>query len=179
MSIYSYKEFIPKFGKECFVAESADVIGRVVLGDHVNIWFGTVIRGDVNEITIGENTNVQDLCMLHVTAEGALRLGKNISIGHSVTLHACTVGDGCLLGMGATILDGAVIGKNSVVAAGTVVPPGKEFPEGILLMGSPAKIVRYLRPEEIERFSNHYKSYIGYKAEYRDPNLFKKLDIKF
>jgi carbonic anhydrase/acetyltransferase-like protein (isoleucine patch superfamily) len=179
VSIYSYKEFSPKFGKDCFVAESADIIGRVSLGDHANIWFGTVIRGDVNEIVIGENTNVQDLCMLHVTAEGPLHIGKNISIGHSVTLHACRIGDGCLLGMGSIILDGAVIGKNSLVAAGTVVPPGKEFPEGVLLMGSPAKIVRYLRPEEIERFSNHYKSYITYKAEFRDPQLFRKLDIKF
>lgn len=166
MGIYSYKEITPTISEGCFIADSADVIGKVFLGKDANLWFQTVARGDVNEIHIGENTNIQDLCMLHVVNQFPLIIGKNVSVGHSVTLHACTVGDGCLIGMGATILDGAEIGENSLVAAGSLVPPGKKYPPGSFIIGSPAVVKRALSSEEIKTYSNHYKSYIETKNEY-------------
>ncbi len=172
MPLYHWKKVRPVLGKGCFIAPSADVIGRVFLGKNVSLWFGTIVRGDVNEIRIGDNTNVQDISMLHVTAKQALVIGKNVSIGHSVTLHACTIGDGCLIGMGATVLDGADIGMNSVVAAGSVVSPNKKFPPGSMIKGVPAKLDRPLTPEEIDLYSNHYKSYVGYKDEFLDPEQF-------
>lgn len=175
MPVYSYRDSKPSLGKDCFIAPSCDIIGRVILKDHVNIWFQTVVRGDDDEIVIGENTNIQDLCMLHVINNGPLLIGNNVSVGHKVTLHACTIGDGCLIGMGATVLDGAVIGKNSVVAAGSVVPPGKTYPEGSMIMGSPAVVKRPLTEEEIERYSNHYKSYLQTKQDYLSGSLFKEV----
>lgn len=166
MAIYSYKNFVPSLGEGCFIAPSADVIGQVNLGDHCSLWFGVVARGDINCITIGENTNVQDMTMLHVVEEIPLVIGKNVSIGHKAVVHACTIEDSCLIGMGAVILDGALIRENSVVAAGSVVPPGKEYPPGSMIMGSPAKVVRPLRPEELTGYGNHYQSYIITKNEF-------------
>ncbi|OIQ19194.1 MAG: gamma carbonic anhydrase family protein [Bacteriovorax sp. MedPE-SWde] len=166
MSQYSFKGISPEVGEGCFIADSADIIGKVFLGANSNLWFSTVARGDVNEIHVGENTNIQDLCMLHVVDEFKLIIGKNVSVGHSVTLHACKVGDGCLIGMGSTILDGAEIGENSLVAAGSVVPPGKSYPPGSFIIGSPAKVKRQLTEEEIEKYSNHYKTYIVAKNEF-------------
>jgi len=166
MSLISYENFRPSLGKDCFVAEGAKLIGQVELGNHVNIWFNCVLRADVHKISIGENTNIQDLSMLHVIEEQALIVGKNVSVGHSVILHACTIEDSCLIGMGAKVLDGAVIGENSVVAAGSVVPPGKTYPPGSMIMGFPAKVVRELTPDEKIKYANHYRSYIGYKNKY-------------
>ena len=166
MPIYKFKGEQPKIGKDCFIAPSADVIGRVEIADSANIWFGCVLRGDINKIIVGENTNIQDLSMLHVIEERACIVGSNVTVGHKVTLHACTVEDNCLIGMDALILDGALIRKNSVVAGGSVVPPGKEYPEGSLIMGNPAKVVRPLTPEERDGYGNHYKSYILAKNEF-------------
>lgn len=176
MHIYSYQEFKPKYNDTCFIAQGAVVIGKVDLADNVNVWFNCVLRGDVNQITIGENTNIQDLCMLHVTEENSLTVGKNVTIGHSAILHACTIEDGCLIGMGAKVLDGAVIGKNSLVAAGSVVPPGKTYPPGSFIVGSPAKVVRALDPREVEGYSNHYKSYVGYAKDFLDKDIVTKLN---
>lgn len=173
MPLYRYKNFVPVLFPSCFIAPSADVIGRVILGENVGLWFKVVARGDVNEIRIGENTNVQDLCMLHVTEKQGLLIGKNISIGHGVTLHSCTIGDGCLIGMGAIILDGAEIGECSLVAAGSVVTPYKKFPPRSLIKGSPAKVERSLTQEEVNIYSNHYKSYLVYKDEFVDNNSFE------
>lgn len=166
MTIYSYKGVSPQIGNEVFIAKSCDLIGKVFLGNNSSLWFHVVARGDVNEIHIGENTNIQDLSMLHVIDDRPLIVGKNVSVGHGVTLHACTIGDGCLIGMGATVLDGAVIGKNSLVAAGSVVPPGKIYPEGSFIIGSPAIVKRPLTSEEIDKYSNHYKSYIVTKNDF-------------
>ena len=166
MALYQYKDHKPKIGKECYIADSADVIGKVEMGDHANIWFQVVARGDVNKITIGENTNIQDLTMLHVVEEFPLIIGKNVTVGHSVILHACEVGDGSLIGMGAKVLDGAIIGKNCLVAAGSVVPPGKVYPDGSFIIGSPAKVKRELSEQEIRKYSEHYKTYIITKDEY-------------
>lgn len=165
--IYSkYFEHEPKLGERVYAADGAKIIGRADLGDHVNIWFNTVIRADVNFIKIGKNTNIQDLCMLHVTELNSLTIGENTSLGHSVILHGCKIGSGCLIGMGAIILDGAEIGDNCLVAAGSMVTPGKKFPAGSMIKGRPATVERPLTPEELERVSNHYKSYVVYKEQY-------------
>lgn len=174
MAIYQFQDYIPKYDASNFIAKSADVIGNCHLAKNVNIWYQTVIRGDVNQIIIGENTNVQDLSMLHVTEQSDLIIGKNVSIGHSVTLHGCQIGDGCLIGMGAVVLDDAQIGEGSLVAAGSLVPPRKKFPKNVMIMGNPAKVVRELNPDEIENITNHYKSYVGYAEEFK--NNCKRID---
>lgn len=161
-----YFDYFPKLGERVYYADGVKIIGRAELDDHVNIWFNTVIRADVNFIKIGKNTNVQDLCMLHVTERNSLTLGENTSLGHSVVLHGCKIGNGCLIGMGAIILDGAEIGDNSLVAAGSLVTPGKKFPAGSLIKGRPAVVERALTPEEVENVSNHYKAYVVYKEQY-------------
>lgn len=166
MSVYKFKDFSPQISKGVYLSDSAQVIGLCELAENVNIWFNCVLRGDVNKIVIGQNTNVQDLSMLHVTEESDLIIGRNVSIGHSVTLHGCHIGDGCLIGMGSTILDHAKIGEGSIVAAGSLVPPKKEFPKNVMIMGNPAKVVRELTPEEIDRTTSHYKSYLGYAKEF-------------
>ncbi len=166
--LYQFKEFKPDLGADCYISPGAHVIGRCFLGDKVNIWFNCVLRGDVHDIRIGENTNIQDLSMLHVTEEASLVIGRNVSVGHSVTLHGCTVKDSCLIGMGATVLDGAVIGENSIVAAGSLVPPNKVYPAGTMIMGNPAKVVRDLTDKEKMWVANHYKSYTGYAKEFEN-----------
>jgi len=166
MSCLKYLNFFPKTGERVFIADGAKIIGRAFLDDHVNVWFNTVIRADVNVITIGKNSNIQDLCMLHVTELNSLTIGENTSLGHSVVLHGCKIGSGCLIGMGAIILDGAEIGDNSLVAAGSMVTPNKKFPPGSLIKGRPAVVERPLTPEELQQVSNHYRSYLNYKEQY-------------
>lgn len=167
MKILSYKEHKPSINDSNFVAEGAVVIGKVILGENANIWFNCVLRGDVNTINIGKDTNVQDLSMLHVTEERGLDIGENVTIGHSVTLHACTIGKNSLIGMGATVLDGANIDEFSIVAAGSVVPPNKSYPPNSMIMGAPAKCVRSLKDIEIEMLKKHYKSYLKYSEEFK------------
>ena len=167
MQIYSYQSMKPQLAGNNFIAPSAILIGELIIGENVNIWFNSVIRADVNKIIIGKNTNVQDLCMLHVTAENDLQIGENVTIGHSVILHGCQIGEGCLIGMGAKVLDGAVIGKNSLVAAGAVVPPGKVYPANSLIMGVPAIVKKELDSKTRDQISNHYKSYLGYAKIYQ------------
>ncbi len=166
MKTLSYKNLKPALGERVFLAPGVQLIGDARLGDHVNIWFNSVVRADVNFIKIGENTNIQDLCMLHVTEKDSLTIGKNVSLGHSVVLHGCTIGDSCLIGMGAIILDGAKIGDNCLVAAGSLVSPGKVFPPHSLIKGRPAQVERTLTPEEQTKIANHYQSYLAYKEDY-------------
>lgn len=166
MPLYSFKGIKPQYDSSVFIAPSADVIGKVILFENVNVWYQCVIRGDVNYIHIGRNTNVQDLTMLHVTKDFALTIGENVSIGHNVVLHGCTIGNSCLIGMGAIILDGAEIGENCVVAGGSVVPPGKKYPPHSMIMGNPAIVKRELSLKERIEYGEHYKSYVTYKNEY-------------
>ncbi len=166
MSIYQLGKWVPNIGESTFIADSADVIGRITIADHASLWFGVVARADVDTITIGENTNIQDQSMLHVSGGFPLSIGKNVTLGHRVTAHGCTIGDHCLIGMGAIILDGAVIGEHSLVAAGSLVPPGRVYPPRSFLMGSPAKVVRELTASEIEQYGSHYKAYLKEKDEY-------------
>jgi gamma-carbonic anhydrase len=166
MALSRYLQFQPQLGERVYFSEGVKIIGRAELGDHVNIWFNSVVRADVNFIKIGKNSNIQDLCMLHVTEENSLTIGENTSLGHSVVLHGCKIGSGCLIGMGSIILDGAEIGDNCLVAAGSLVSPGKKFPSGSLIKGRPAVVERALLPQEIDKISNHYRSYLGYKEQY-------------
>lgn len=166
MKLMPFRNQSPEIGEGFYASHNVTIIGRAKLGANSNVWFSSVIRADVNSIEVGENTNIQDMCMLHVTEETAVKVGKNTSLGHNVVLHGCTIGDGCLIGMGTIILDGAEVGDNCLVAAGSLISPNKKFPPGSFIKGRPAKVERSLTPEEIERVSNHYRAYIGYKDEY-------------
>lgn len=174
MAIYAFAQYIPQCDTTCFVADTAAVIGRVVMGKNSSIWYSSVARGDVNQITIGENTNVQDLSMLHVTEETPLLLKENVTVGHSVTLHGCTIEKNALIGMGAVVLDGAHIGEFSIVAAGSVVPPGKKYPPRSLILGAPAKVIREITDGEYEMLCHHFQNYIGYKNQFQ--TQLKRLD---
>ena len=153
--IFPFNNIEPQIPDSCFIAPSADIVGDVVIGENSSVWFQTVIRGDVNFIRIGNRTNVQDGAVLHVTRDkppmkGApLLIGDDVTIGHRVTLHGCTIKNRILIGMGATILDGAVIDDDSIVAAGALVTKDKVFPPKSLIQGSPAKAVRELTADEI------------------------------
>ncbi len=159
--IKEFQGITPKIDETCFVAETAVVIGDVELEKNVNVWYGTVIRGDVNYVRIGENTNIQDNTVVHVESNGhPTIIGKNVTIGHSAVIHACTIGDNSLIGMGAIVLDGAEIGENVILGAGALVPPGKKIPSNCLAVGSPAKVVRELGEEELEKRIMHAKKYV-------------------
>jgi carbonic anhydrase/acetyltransferase-like protein (isoleucine patch superfamily) len=149
MAIYTLGERkVVIHGDESFVADTASVIGSVILGKQASVWFNAVIRGDNDTITIGERSNVQDGAVLHVDPGVPLKLGNNVSVGHQAMLHGCTVGDETLVGIGAIVLNHAVIGKGCLIGAGTLIPEGKTYPDGVLVVGSPGKVVRELRPEE-------------------------------
>ncbi|SMP08502.1 Carbonic anhydrase or acetyltransferase, isoleucine patch superfamily [Desulfurobacterium pacificum] len=165
--IKEFKEFTPKIGKRVFIAENATVIGNVEIGDDSSIWFGTILRGDVNFIKVGKCTSIQDGSVVHVTNKThPTVIGNYVTIGHAVKLHGCTIKDNCLIGIGAIILDGAIVNENSIVAAGTLIPPNKEFPPGVLIMGFPGKVVRELTEEEIKSLHEHALRYVKYKDEY-------------
>src|SRR5260370_37391110 len=151
MAVYSLGERKVVFhGEEWFIAENATVIGTVVLHNQASIWFDSVLRGDSDIITIGERTNIQDASVLHADPGIPLTLGKNVSVGHQAMLHGCTVGDGSLVGIGAIIMNHAVIGSGCLIGAGALIPEGKTYPDGVLVLGSPGKVVRELKSEEKE-----------------------------
>jgi carbonic anhydrase/acetyltransferase-like protein (isoleucine patch superfamily) len=159
----------PVVGERVFTAESADILGEVQLGNDVSIWFNVVLRGDVEKITIGDCSNVQDGTVIHTTLDKyPAVLGNYVSIGHNVTLHGCKINDNVLVGIGAIVLDDAEIGENSIVAAGTLVPPGKKFPPNSLLMGSPAKVVKTLTEKDIEGVRANAERYLRYKEIYME-----------
>ena len=158
----------PDLEKATFVAETATIIGDVRAEEGSSIWYGAVLRADDNMICIGKNTNVQDNTVVHVEPEWPVVIGDNVTIGHACIIHGCEIGENCLIGMGAIIMNGAKIGKNSIVGAGALVTENKEFPEGSLIMGSPAKVKSEVRPDSIElieyssdRYVREAKSYAG------------------
>ena len=172
--IYSYQRYKPLLGKDVFIAPSADVIGNVSLGDDCSVWFNVTIRGDVHYIKIGNETNIQDNSILHVTnGKYPLNIGKRVTVAHGVSLHGCTIHDQTLVGIGAVILDNAEVGKNSIVAAGSLLREGKKFPEASLIAGSPAKVIRSLKTEEIEKNLQYARNYIDYKNIYLNNTNFK------
>jgi len=170
--IDSFKGMTPLIPPDVFVAPSADVIGDVQIGALSSLWFQTVVRGDVHYIRIGERTNIQDLSMLHVTRKThPLIIGSEVTVGHSVTLHGCTIEDRVLIGMGAIVLDGAVVRSGSIIGAGSIVTEGADIPSGVLAFGSPARVKRDLTQEEtafLAASARHYTELAGvYRKEYR------------
>lgn len=165
--IMPFKTFIPQIARSSYIHESAQVIGNVCIGEFSSIWCNAVIRGDVNAIRIGQGTNIQDNCVLHVEHElFRLEIGDYVTVGHSAVLHGCTVEDECLVGIGAIVLNGAVIGRGSVVAAGTVVPEGSVIPSASLVMGVPGKVRRKVTEDEQSRFRQNAQHYIRLAHEY-------------
>src|SRR2546426_6936570 len=161
MAVYSLGERKVSFrGDEWFSADNATVIGTVVLHHQASVWFNAVVRGDNDIITIGERTNIQDAAVLHVDPGVPLTLGKNVSVGHQAMLHGCTVGDGSLVGIGAIIMNHAVVGSGCLIGAGTLIAEGKKYPDGVLVLGSPGKVVRELRPEEKEGLLENADIYV-------------------
>jgi carbonic anhydrase/acetyltransferase-like protein (isoleucine patch superfamily) len=158
---------VPQIDDSAYVDVSAQVIGKVRIGARSSLWLNVVVRGDVHAIDIGEESNVQDLSCLHVLKDRfSLTLGKRVSIGHSVTLHGCVLGDNVLVGMGAVILDGAEIGAGSLVAAGALVTPGTKVPPGSLVIGAPARVARPLNEAEREMVARTWENYVGYSRRY-------------
>mgnify|MGYP001275295806 CR=1 FL=1 len=167
-SILTYNGITPKIHESVFLTEGVRIIGDVEICEDSSVWYNSVIRGDVHFIRIGKRTNVQDLSMLHVTHNKyPLIIGNDVTIGHSAVLHGTTVGNYVLIGMGARVLDRSVIGNYSLVAAGAVVREGFEVPEGTLVAGVPAKIIRELTAEERTKLEESAANYIRYSAEYR------------
>lgn len=148
MAIYELDKVAPRMADSTWVADSAQVIGNVELGEDASVWFGVVIRGDTECITIGRGSNIQDASVLHADVGKPLTVGDHVTVGHKVMLHGCTIGDGSLIGIGAVVLNGAKIGKGCIVGAGALVTEGKEFPDGSMIIGSPAKVVRELTEQQ-------------------------------
>lgn len=163
IKLFPYRGMFPKLGDNIFLASGVKIIGDVTIGNNSSVWYNTVIRGDVHYIKIGESTNVQDCSMLHVTnGKYPLNIGSKITIGHSVSLHGCTLNDLCLVGIGAIVLDGAVVESNSMVAAGALVKQNFVVPSGKLVAGVPAKVVRDLTKDEIENIAAGADRYVEY-----------------
>ena len=150
------------------ICPGAQVLGDVELGENVSVWHGAVIRGDTDSITIGDNSNVQDNCVVHCTRGFPVVIGDNVSIGHGAVVHGCRLDDNVLIGMNATVLNGAHISKNSIVGAGAVVSEGKEFPEGSLILGVPAKVVKQLSPEQVQLIQNNADNYVKLSKQYKE-----------
>jgi len=165
--IRTYQGIKPTVPASCFIEETGIVIGDVVMGDECSVWFHAVIRGDVNSIRIGHRTNIQDLCMLHVTHDThPLIIGDDVTVGHHVVLHGCTIKDRVLVGMGAIIMDGAVIGEDSVVGAGALVTEGTIVPPKSLILGSPAKVKRPVSEQELAWVKESAQNYVKYARTY-------------
>ena len=161
--IKSYKGLSPKWGKDCYFSENATIVGDVTMGDQCSVWFNAVVRGDVAPITIGDRTNVQDGSCVHVTHDtGPTHIGSDVTIGHNVTVHACTIHDGALIGMGSTLLDGCEIGEGAIVAAGALVLQNTKIPPHEIWGGVPAKYLKPTRPGQTDNAAH----YVEYAKEY-------------
>jgi carbonic anhydrase/acetyltransferase-like protein (isoleucine patch superfamily) len=165
--IYQLDDRKPAFQGDYFVAQNAAVIGSVVMGPNASVWWSVTIRGDNDVITLGENVNVQDGSVIHTDGGVPVTLEKNVSIGHLVMLHGCTIGENSLIGIGAIILNRSVVGKNCLIGAGSLIPEGKTIPEGSLVLGVPGKVVRALTPEEIAMNTWIAAHYVERAARYR------------
>ncbi len=170
--VVTYRGRTPQIDPSAWVQPSAQVVGDVVIGPQSSVWFNVVIRGDVFHIRLGARTNIQDNSTVHVTRNrwGTL-VGDDVTVAHGVILHGCRVADRCLIGMGAIVMDGVEIGEDCLVAAGSLVVPGTKIPAGQLVMGSPAKVVRPLRPDELTQLKQSAQSYVELAAGYRQQGL--------
>jgi carbonic anhydrase/acetyltransferase-like protein (isoleucine patch superfamily) len=167
MAIYRLDDHQPRVHAQAYVTDSATVIGNVVIGAHVGVWFGAVIRGDNECITIGDGSNVQDGVVLHADPGFPLTIGRNVSVGHQAMVHGCTVGDGSLIGIQAIVLNGAVIGRQCLIGAGAIVTEGKQIPERSLVLGAPGKVVRTLSDDDLAMLHHAAASYADRIARYR------------
>jgi carbonic anhydrase/acetyltransferase-like protein (isoleucine patch superfamily) len=166
MPIYALGDIKPHIADTAWVAPNATVIGDIRLAANASIWWNATLRGDNDPISIGENTNIQDGSVLHTDAGIPMTIGANVTVGHLVMLHGCTIGDGSLIGIGSVILNRAVIGKGCIVGANTLIPEGKVFPDHVLIVGSPGKIVRELSAEEVARLQRSAEHYVGNARRY-------------
>lgn len=165
--IKSFEGKEPKIAESAYVAPQTVVIGEVSIGAEASVWFQSVIRADINSISIGEKTNIQDACVLHVTHKHPLTIGARVTVGHGAILHGCQIGDDCLIAMGAIVLDGAVVENGAMVGAGALVPPGMLVKAGSLVLGSPAKFVRELKADDQERIKQGWQNYIDYSKRFK------------
>lgn len=165
--IMDFEGVTPRINKNTYISESVDIIGKVNVEENVNIWFGTRLRGDMNNIIIGENTNIQENSVVHVDINSPCIIGKNLTIGHGTIIHGCSISDNVLVGMGSIILNNAKIGKNTIIGAGSLVTQGKEFPEGVLILGNPAKVIRQLTEAEIESIQRSADNYVSLSKKYK------------
>ena len=168
MPLYQLGEKHPKKEDSVWIAPNATIIGDVHMAKGVSIWWNATLRGDNDPISIGENTNIQDGSVLHTDAGIPMNIGKNVTVGHLVMLHGCTIGDGSLIGIGSVILNRAIIGKNSIVGANSLIPEGKVYPDRSLIMGSPAKVVRELSEEEVHKLEKSAAHYVENASRYRN-----------
>ncbi|HZN10643.1 MAG TPA: gamma carbonic anhydrase family protein [Blastocatellia bacterium] len=163
----TYRGMHPQIAPNCFIEASAQIIGDVTIGEHSSVWFNSVVRGDVERIIIGHHSNVQDLCMIHVTRDThPTRIGNFVSLGHGVIAHGCTIEDRCLIGMGARVMDAVVVGAESIIAAGAVVTAGTQIPPRSLAAGVPAVIKKQLGDQDLAYIDRFWKNYIEYKDIY-------------
>ena len=165
--VKNFKGKRPNLNEEVYISETAVIIGDVTIKKHANIWFGAVIRGDEASITIGENTNIQENCVVHVDYGNNVVIGNRCTIGHGAIIHGCSIKDNVLVGMGSIILNGAKIGNNTIIGAGSLVTQNKEFEDGVLIFGNPAKAIRKLTEDEIESIKKAYLSYLELSKEFK------------
>ncbi|MGH6917507.1 MAG: gamma carbonic anhydrase family protein [Geminicoccaceae bacterium] len=154
-------------GEQCWIAPTAVVIGKVSLGSNASVWWHSVLRGDIEPITVGAGSNIQDGCVLHTDLGFPLVIGKGVTVGHMVVLHGCTIGDDSLIGIGAVILTGATIGRNCLIGARALIPEGKSIPDNSLVMGAPGKVVREVTPEHLARMRESAEQYVDNWQRYR------------
>ncbi|MGB1562437.1 MAG: gamma carbonic anhydrase family protein [Sinimarinibacterium flocculans] len=166
--LYSLDGRAPQIADDAWVAPDASVIGTVTLGARASVWFGCVLRGDTDQIIVGDDSNIQDSSVLHTDAGIRLTVGRGCTVGHKVMLHGCTIGDNSLIGIGSIVLNGARIGSNSIVGAGALVTENKQFPDGVLIMGTPAKVVRELQQPEIKMLEMMAQHYVANARRYRE-----------
>lgn len=167
MMVMEFEGVTPKIYENTYISESVDIIGKVEILENANIWFGTRLRGDMNNIVIGRNTNIQENSVVHVDSNSPCIIGNNVTIGHGAIIHGCNIADNVLVGMGSIILNNAKIGNNTIIGAGSLITQGKEFPEGVLILGNPAKIVRKLTQAEIESIQCSADNYVRLSKKYK------------
>ena len=167
MAIYQLDDLTPTIHQTAWVADNAQVLGDVTLAEGTSVWFGVVIRGDTSTITVGKGSNIQDNSVLHADIGMPLVIGEGVTVGHQVMLHGCSIGNNSLIGIGAIVLNGAKIGNNCLVGAGALVTEGKEFPDGSMIIGSPAKATRMLSPEQIEGLKMSARHYLTNANRYK------------
>jgi carbonic anhydrase/acetyltransferase-like protein (isoleucine patch superfamily) len=168
MALYQLQDHVPKVSASAWVADSAQVIGNISLGDEASVWFNVVARADNEPMSVGARSNVQDGSVLHSDHGYPLTIGDDVTVGHQVMLHGCTIGDGSLIGIQSVVLNGARIGKHCVVGAGSVVTEGKDFPDGSLIFGAPARVVKALTPEQVEGLKRSAAGYVKNAQRFRD-----------